>query len=223
MEYKSAAIAHITGTNQTSRQQEELEGSSNLKATSDSKQRECELLDTSQLSRSMASRSVRLTPSAQNPVAPNVDAGVSRHIHSSPCYHRAILRLRCSTGCIEPQRMRGRVEAQSENSYMYEWCFDIRNLLPLCILPSRSTVCLLNLAQNITSPTIVFYQKRTMLPNAFFLALMTASASAHFMQVTTWSGKNCHGSSEIGCKSNAFRSNQAQNMSVSETQQQAAH
>ena len=43
MEYKSAAIAHITGTNQTSRQQEELEGSSNLKATSDSKQRECEL------------------------------------------------------------------------------------------------------------------------------------------------------------------------------------
>lgn len=59
-----------------------------------------------------------------------------------------------------------------------------------------------------------------MLPNPFFLALMTASASAHFMQVTSWSGKNCHGSSEIGCKSNAFRSNQAQKMSVSETQQQ---
>ena len=29
---------------------------------------------------------------------------------------------------------RGRVEAHSENSYMYGWCFDIRNLLPLCIL-----------------------------------------------------------------------------------------
>jgi len=39
-----------------------------------------------------------------------------------------------------------------------------------------------------------------MLPTHFLLALMTASASAHYMQVTTWSGKNCHGSSEIGCK-----------------------
>jgi hypothetical protein len=43
MEYKSAAIAHITDTKQTSRQQEALEGLSNLKATLDSKQRECEL------------------------------------------------------------------------------------------------------------------------------------------------------------------------------------
>lgn len=88
--------------------------------------------------------------------------------------------------------MRGRVEAKQQKTYIY---VSSRSISFIHLRTLETLALTHTLTQYISTTT-------NMLLNSFFLALMTASASAHYMQVTTWSGRNCHGSSEIGCTSN---------------------
>ena len=102
---------------------------------------------------------------------------------------------------------------------MYGWCFDIKNLLPLCILSIKIHRMPVDPCLKYTlSYNLLLLPKQTMLPNPFSQDLTIASASAAFMQVTTWYGQNCHGSSEVVCKSKTTRHNVSVKRSSSSSQ-----